>query len=538
MFAGVLTYEAIRITGCSNGDDDGSGSCSSKGNDDGNDNTPDCRRLWGLTKPDSLLTVLATIAGIILAFSSMFFGTTMEVTPYRRQIGRFGTSMCAVGMALCVAIIVPNETTLAICSIGLIIHYIFKDYHYIVIESYTPELSHIPKEVATYLSVGGVWFYSSEVATVVLWIIVGFFIDGPLYGLVVSIASAIMVTVMIPLAYGRLPDVPTNHELSPDQSIFIYASTRQKALIQEVHEKYPDYGIVLLANMIYDPALSAIFIAAVQILVSKYQFTASEIPIILGCGLISAVFGAYLSRHMSKMRCCSSTSLAGTRNQLPASASDDCQEGVASSGGEGTSSTSSKLGSVVNDIEIEVEGCVDAMDAVTADMLLHPRRMQLSIVGGLVAVSIVTVCGTFMMRPCDLGIACLFGVLWGITLSFCWTCNNMLRSALVPGGVEAEFAGLLFTTTNAFGWVPLLVFSVANEVWTIEGAMLTLLAFFAVGGGVLCTIDMKRAVMTTFKSLEQRRWANNDAKEWQQVAKSVEMVGGSDKHEESVPHTA
>jgi MFS-type transporter involved in bile tolerance (Atg22 family) len=531
VFAGVLTYEAIRITGCSNSaDGDDGGSCSS-GNDEGDDKTSDCHRLWGLIKPDSLLTMLATTAAIILAFSSMFFGTSMEVTPYRRQIGRFGTSMCVVGMAFCVTIIVPNETTLAICSIGLIIHYVFKDYHFIVIESYTPELSHIPKEVATYLSVGGVWFYSSEVVTVVIWVIVGFFIGGPLYGLVVTIVSVIMVGVMIPVAYNRLPDVPTNHQLSLDQSIFKYTLSRQKALIMEVYDKYPDYGIILLSNMIYSPALDGIFIAAVQILVSKFHFTASEIPIILGCGLISAVIGAYLSRFVSKMHCTSST-VADPR--YPSPTQEECHDPPSEEEeGENGASRSDKLGAVVNDIELEVGGCVHTMDAVTADMLLHPRRMQMSILGGLVAVSIVTVCGTFMMRPCDLGMACLFGVLWGITLSFCWTCGNMLRSALVPGGAEAEFAGLLLTTGNACGWVPLMVFSVANEVWTIEGAMLTLLAFFAVGGCVLCTIDMKRAVMTTLNSLGQRRWANEDAKEWQQVAKSVEMVADNIKQQES-----
>lgn len=434
----------------------------------------------------------------------------MEVTPYRRQIGQFGTTMCAVGMALCTAIIVPNEATVAICSIGLIIHYIFKDYHFIVIESYTPELSHIPKEVATYLSVGGVWFYSSELGAIVIWAILGLFVEGPLFGFVVTIASVVTIGLMIPASYGRLPNVPTSHELSPDQSIFTYTISRQKALIKEVYSKYPDYGIVLLANMIYNPALEGIFIAAVQVLVSKYLFTASQITIILGCALVSAIFGAYLSRCIAKIRCFSFVFQSGhTREQLPLDVT------VKEFAPEVKSFQ--EKGSVENLASLEM--ATVCIDDVAADMLMHPRRMQLSIIGGLVAVSVVTVCGTYLMTPCDLGIACICGACWGCTLTFCWTCSSMLRSSLVPGGREAELAGMLLTTSNVSGWVPLMVFSIANEVWTIEGAMMTLLGFFAVGAGVLSTIDMRRAVTTTVNSLAQRRWANQDAKEWQHTAK-------------------
>jgi hypothetical protein len=56
-----------------------------------------------------------------------------------------------------------------------------------------------------------------------------------------------------------------------------------------------------------------------------------------------------------------------------------------------------------------------------------------------------------------------------------------MRSSLIPGGAESEFAGILMTTTSATSWIPLLVFSIANEFWTIEGGMLTLVGFFLVG---------------------------------------------------------
>ena len=510
----MLTYEAIKTTGCDSGGDDNGSSCSTNGDDDDDDGSEDnCRRLWGLIKSDSLLTVIATAAGIVLALSSMFVGTAMEVTPYRRQIGQIGTTMCVVGMALCLAIIVPNPATIAVCSVGLMVLYIFKDYHYIVIESYMAEMTHVPKEMATMLSVGSIWFYSTEVFMVILWVIVGFFVDGALYGFVVTVASVVLVGGIIPIAYGRLPDVPTMHALQSTQSLITYTLHRQKTLFLEVYNKYPDYGIVIVANMVYDAGLSAIFVAAVQILVSKFHFTASEIPIILGIAIISAIVGAYISRCIVKIRCQGRSSLDVWKGSV--GDMEEAHVAVAVEGGAG----GGKMGVVSVPQETQIEGVYSAVfssnvDEITKEMCVQPRKMQISIIMGLLAVTVVTVCGTYMMQPCNLGLACIFGVLWGCTMSFCWTCSNMLRSSLVPGGLEAEFAGLLLTTTNATSWIPLMVFSVANEVWTIEGAMLTLLPFFIVGGLILSTINMNRAVTTVYESLSQRRWANTQSRDW------------------------
>ena len=53
-------------------------------------------------------------------------------------------------------------------------------------------------------------------------------------------------------------------------------------MFADIYANYLDYGLMLIGTSIYDPALSALFVAAVQILVSKYKFTQTQIPIILG----------------------------------------------------------------------------------------------------------------------------------------------------------------------------------------------------------------------------------------------------------------
>eukprot|EP00602_Paraphysomonas_sp_CaronLab_P006857 CAMPEP_0185021878 /NCGR_PEP_ID=MMETSP1103-20130426/4580_1 /TAXON_ID=36769 /ORGANISM="Paraphysomonas bandaiensis, Strain Caron Lab Isolate" /LENGTH=518 /DNA_ID=CAMNT_0027553657 /DNA_START=161 /DNA_END=1717 /DNA_ORIENTATION=- len=487
VFAGVLTYEALKVSDCIS-DDDSDESCSADKDDDSNDNSDDCRRLWGLIKPDSLLTVLATTAAVVLALSSMFMGTIADATPYRRQFGIIGTSMCVVGMALCTSILQPNEVTIAICGAGLVIHYIFKDYHYIVIESYTPELSHIPEEVSTILSVTSVWFYVFEVLTIVVWVIVGSFIAGSLFGFVVTVVSVVVVGCLIPVAYSRLPDVATPRPFPPGTSIVSYTLSRQVEIFSEICTKYPDFGIVLLANMIYDPALSALFVAAIQVLVSKYHFTASDIPIILGVAIISAIVGAYFARCVSYApdSSCPPSSLLVRQSSFHL----DAKSG--------------------NDTAVKLSSEAKLVQSVSK----HPKRLKWSIVIGLIVVTGITICGTFFLVPCALGLACWFGAMWGMSLAFCWTCSSILRSALVPGGSEAEYAGILYTTTNAVNWLPLLIFSIANEVWTIEGAMLTLVLFYLAGGLVLAAADTDRALNATVGSLELRRWANKESAYW------------------------
>lgn len=110
IFAGILIYEALRITDCIDDSADGSGHCGSE-DDDGNnndDNENNCGRLWGLIKPGSLLTVIGTAANVFLALTSAFIGAAMDFTPYRRQFSMLGTSLCVFGTTMCVSIIRNN----------------------------------------------------------------------------------------------------------------------------------------------------------------------------------------------------------------------------------------------------------------------------------------------------------------------------------------------------------------------------------------------------------------------------------------------
>ena len=449
VYAGVLTYEAIKLTDCLVDDDGGGGSCGGGGDDVLNDqNDGHCRRLWGLLKPDSLLTVIATAAAIILAFTSIFVGTLMDITAHRKSIGFFFLFMCMVGNVFCLAIIDVSEGSIAVASGGLFITNVFLSFFFMLIESYAPEMSDDHDEVSHALSVASVWMYATQVGTIILWIIVSFigFSDAQ-YGFVVSLGTLILVLVLTPWSFNRLPHTPARHTEEVhvhSESLFWYSLKRQKLMFLDVYENYYQTGIYFLANSIFDPALTALFVAAIQILVSKYKFTSDEIPIIIGTGVVSAIFGALLPKYI--------VNYSRSKNE--------------------------KANLPTNDNDVQAPD--SAVDVV------HPTIYKYLIIGDLIALSTVTLLATYILQPCNLGLACIFGVFWGLTLSIAWTSGNILRSALIPGGSEAEFAGVLVTTTSITSWIPLFVFSVANELWTIEGAMITLIGFYLFGKSCIC----------------------------------------------------
>jgi hypothetical protein len=138
----------------------------------------------------------------------------------------------------------------------------------------------------------------------------------------------------------------------------------------------------------------------------------------------------------------------------------------------------------------------------------HPKRIKIALFWALWLTVANTILVVQILPACNMGLACLFGCLWGFLLSYCWNCLSMLRMSLVPGARESEFAGLYLAIYSSMIWLPLLVFSVANELWSIDGALYVLTAFFGFGAVVLLGVDVDRALKAREATLSMRRWAS------------------------------
>jgi hypothetical protein len=153
-------------------------------------------------------------------------------------------------------------------------------------------------------------------------------------------------------------------------------------------------------------------------------------------------------------------------------------------------------------------GVADAPAPTKHRAVFHPKRIRIALFVALVLTIINTILVVQILTPCDIGLTCVLSCIWGFLLSYCWNCLSMLRMSLVPGGRESEFAGLYLALCSSMIWLPLLVFSVANELWSIDGALYVLTIFFGVGALVLLFVDVDRALAAREHTLGLRRWAH------------------------------
>lgn len=551
IFAGVITYAALKHTHCLSSNDDDGGSCASSDKDDGDDGR--CEKLWGLIKPDSLLTVIGTAAAIVVALTAALVGTLMDITPYRRQLGLAGYVLAMVGLVFCLAIGNPTEDTLVVCSIGLVLIIICKAYVLLQVDSYGPELSPVHAEVGSAISGAFTWSLITNVLLVIIWSVIGMGLANSTFGVAVTIGSIILLALASLVTYRRLPDVPAAHKLPSDSNVIKYTFHRFATLIWETYHKYPDLGLLILSGMIFDPALTAIFSAAVAILISKYNFTADQVTLILGFALIAAIPSVPLSRwvastpklswlfndaadtlatfsddfepqapvgpqHAVELQTVTRYTTVPVQPVDAKSASGSALPAVSSStalmatAGEGDLVKQSS-----HDTEREHETpngpVTTTITTNSAEMdhhatVFHAHRVRAALIVSLALTIIVTILVVQVLTPCNFGLASLFACLWGFLLSYSWKSHSMLRMAVVPGGRESEFAGLYLAVYSSMIWLPLFVFSVANEVWNIDGALYILTIFLGIGGIILFFVNLERGLLTRLKSLDMRRWAH------------------------------
>lgn len=537
VFAGVITVAATQVAHCSDSDD-GGGKCSRHKDDE----DTHCGRLWGIIKPESLLPVIGTIAAIIVALTSTLAGTAMDVTNWRRQFGLAAYVLAFIGIVMCLSIAKPTEGTLITCSIGLILITICKSYILVQVDSYGPELSPIQAEVGTAISGAFCWSLIANILLIILWSLIGMGMSNTEYGLAVTIGSLILLVLTAYPTYRRLPDVPAANALPEGMNLATYTFRRFAKLLWETYQDYPDLGLIIFSGMLFDPALTAILAAAVSIMITKFKFSASQVTIILGVSIIAAIPAVPLSRWIASTPSLSwlfhdAHDAHATAFPSAVDAKTPVGTGLEVDGHlkyasvpvhpeedheHGGHSTSVVVAFVpADDAVVGAEGSrkglvsagsgqTDQTGKAGADAhatVFHPHRVRAALILSLALAIINTILVVVVLTPCDFGLACLFSALWGFLLSFCWNSHSMLRISVTPGGRESEFAGLYMAVFSTMIWLPLFVFSVATEVWSIGGALYILTIFMGLGGIVLFFVHLNRGLEARERTLDKRRWA-------------------------------
>jgi hypothetical protein len=528
VFAGVIVVAATRVTNCDSGEDGGT-KCNANVNDD---TSTGCTRLWGIIKVETLLPVISTIAAIIVALTSSLVGSAMDVTSWRRQFGLAAYVLAFIGMVLCLAIAKPTEGSIIVCSIGLILIIICKAFVIVQSDSYGPELSPVQAEVGTAISGAFCWSLIANVLLVILWSLIGMGMSNTQFGLAVTIGSLVLLVLAAYPTYRRLPDVPAANTLPEGMNLASYTARRFLKLLWETYHDYPDLGLIIFSGMLFDPALTAILAAAVSIMITKYKFSASQVTIILGLSIVAAIPAVPLSRWVPSTPWLtwlfndahdpSATALpkgVDAELELTSAIKFTAAPVVPVVANDSVNTTAvvavapadaGVLGSAQVTVREVSRGGNDSTEVKkhAPAAVFHPHRVRAALIFGLVLAIINTILVVQVLTPCNFGLACLFSALWGFILSFCWNSHAMLRISVTPGGRESEFAGLYMMVFSAMIWLPLFVFSVATEVWSIGGALYILTIFMGLGGIVLFFVQLNRGLEARQRTLGMRRWAH------------------------------
>ena len=158
-------------------------------------------------------------------------------------------------------------------------------------------------------------------------------------------------------------------------------------------------------------------------------------------------------------------------------------------------------GDAMDPSRVDTDGCKSSLPRS------HAIKIKYSIIVGYIALILITIVGLFAMQPCALAIACFFVFLWGMMIGYSYNAVNMIKAVLVPGGSEAEFAGLSYATGSIFQWLPLLVFTFASEIGSLDAAIYSLNGFYFVGAIIIGFVDIDRALVAKHHTLHRRRWA-------------------------------
>ena len=133
--------------------------------------------------------------------------------------------------------------------------------------------------------------------------------------------------------------------------------------------------------------------------------------------------------------------------------------------------------------------------AVVHGLLAARFGARRTILGSLVAWTVIVSCAYFVTAgdtAAFLAVAVGIGLVLGGTLAL----TRSLFSQLIPAGKEAEYFALYEIGEKGTSWLGPLVFSaVAGATGSFRPAIISLIAFFVVGGVALAFVPLRRAIM-------------------------------------------
>lgn len=250
-------------------------------------------------KPSSLLTNIATVAGLSSGLCMPLFGAIVDHTPHRRQVGIYTAALLVVATLVPVVISVHTWAFVAFFQVAVTCLY---SVHAVTTYAYNAELASDPAKQARY----NARFAIVQNVAFGIFIVTVLTISSLLHTTVVwtarisQLLATLMVVPFFTVAWWDMfGDRPASVELPTGQSVWTAGFIKLGKTYRCIQRELPAVRMLVFAVGLSEPAATGILPIAVTFFTDFLEMTPVEIGINYLLILLSGIVGAKLGEWVS-----------------------------------------------------------------------------------------------------------------------------------------------------------------------------------------------------------------------------------------------
>lgn len=444
--------------------------------------------LGGTLKASSVVSVLATVEGVLNSVLSPFFGGFADLTPHRK-LALGVTFAIIIGTLILQGLWFLSEETstpdpnddskflsqplfysdelLIVLLIIFMTQTVVYELSALMATSYSPELTLDDVKQAGFIADSFAVNNGSQLVLVI--VLTGISLAAGLNAFQSGVAGAFVCAAWCTLlaSYGY-PKLGARREVNKNLDSRCFGVIHLGKTVMSGFTKYPDIMKFLVSWMLVAAAVSSSVALATTYFQFHMGFNNLEIQILLGTALVLSVPGSVLSRVWVK-----SFGVPVRKLYIIISSLYAISFLIAP-----FLLTSTPLGADGNFTFSQFGQC--------------PFPLNNSVVA-------------VEAGPGGLYISAVFVVIWGLLLGHIYPLNIAIYSLLIPGGEESSWFGIKVTFSKVLTWLPPLAFTTINEVGSLQYAIMPVGAMFALGAIVAFFIDMDQGMLAVKDTLHLRK---------------------------------
>mmetsp|Transcript_2408 Transcript_2408/g.5000 ORF Transcript_2408/g.5000 Transcript_2408/m.5000 type:complete len:539 (+) Transcript_2408:58-1674(+) len=387
-------------------------------------------KVWGAGfKASSLLTILMTVTGLVIAVLMPIVGAIVDSTSKRWALGAGG----ALGLTLCnAAYITLSETSFWFCVIVSIFGSFFFYLHFLAVMSYLPELFEEEKDTNFINYYSNVLLFTSQIISIFGIIMLAAMMGYEEACKIDNDVDEVAVEGAVNVTRNCTLEVHAEEELNFALGMHLISQLWAVVVGGGI------FAVVWLFYMEQRPALHKETEGGGMLITRGYKKLAKTYALFQGPFQPCRTF--LITVTLSEAAAVAFATIAVTymKEELEMSPSE----------------TSSVMGIA---IVTAIPGSVLAAKISQRCGFLNSQKYAL--------LFWTTCCMTFsaIVRKENYSVSYYFGVLWGIGFGWIYPIQRNVWYSIVPAGYESEMTGVYLFAGNVITWLPPLVYSVLNQ---------------------------------------------------------------------------